>query len=85
MDFVVGLPKTRRQHDSILVIVDKMTNSAHFILVKSTYRAEDYAKLYIDEIVRWHGIPLPIISDRGSFYFIFLEILPKELRHAGED
>ena len=64
MDFVVGLPKTRRQHDSILVIVDKMTNSAHFILVKSTYRAEDYAKLYIDEIVRYHRIPLSIISDR---------------------
>ena len=85
MDFVVGLPKTRRKHDSIWVIVDRMTKSSHFICVKSTYRAEDYAKLYIDEIVRWHGIPLPIISDRGSFYFIFLEILPKDLRHAGED
>ena len=63
MDFVVGLPKTRRQHDSILVIVDRMTNSAHFILVKSTYRAEHYARLYIDEIVRWHGIPLSIILE----------------------
>ena len=65
MDFVVGLPKTRRQHDSIWVIVDKMTKSAHFIPLKSTYRAEDYARLYIDEIVRWHGIPFSIISDRG--------------------
>ena len=61
MDFVVGLPRTRRQHDSIWVIVDRMTKSAHFILVKSTYRAEDYARLY--EIVRLHGIPLFIISD----------------------
>ena len=66
MDFVVGLPRTRRQHDSIWVIVDRLTKSAHFIPVKSTYRVEDYARLYIDEIVRWHGIPLSIISDRGA-------------------
>ena len=56
MDFVVDLLRTRKQHDSIWVIVDRMTKSAHFIPVKSTYRVEDYAKLYIDEIVRWHGI-----------------------------
>ena len=65
-DFVVGLPRTRRQHDSIWVIVDRMTKSSNFIPVKSTYRAEDYARLYIDEIVRWNGIPLSIISYRGS-------------------
>ena len=47
MDFVVGLPRTRRQHDSIWVIVDRLTKSAHFIPVKSTYRAEDYARLSI--------------------------------------
>jgi len=64
MDFVVGLPRTRRQHDSIWVIMDRLTKSAHFIPVNSTYRAEDYARLYIDEIVRWHGIPLSIILDR---------------------
>ena len=64
--FVVGLPKTRRQHDSIWVIVDIFTKSAHFIPVKSTYRDEYYVRLYIDEIVRWHWIPLSIISDRGS-------------------
>ena len=61
MDFVVGLPRTRRQHDSIWVIVDRMTKSAHFIPVKSTYRAKDYARLYIDEILRWNGIHLSII------------------------
>ena len=43
MDFVVGLSKTRRHHDCIWVIVDMMTNSSHFISVKSTYIAEDYA------------------------------------------
>ena len=52
MDFVVGLSRTRRQHDSIWVIVDKMTKSSQFIPVKPTYRAEDYERLYIDEIVR---------------------------------
>ena len=66
MDFVVGLPKTRRQHDSIWVIVERMTKSSHFIPVKSTYRDEYYARLYIDEIVRSRGIPLYIISDRGA-------------------
>ena len=66
MDFVVGLLKTMRQHDSVWVIVDMMTMSTHFIPVKSTYRAEDYSRIYIDEIVIWHGIPLSIISDRGA-------------------
>ena len=56
MYFVVGLPRTRRQHNSIWVIVDRLTKSAHFIPVKSTYRGEDYARLYIDEIVRMHMI-----------------------------
>ena len=56
MDFVVGLLKTRRHLDFIWFIVDRMTKSAHSIAVKYTYRAEDYARLYIHEIVRWHGI-----------------------------
>ena len=66
MDFGVGLPRSRRQHDSIWVIVDRVTKSAQFIPVKCSYRAEDYASLYIDEIVIWHGIPLSIISDRRA-------------------
>ena len=61
MSFVVGLSKNRRQHDSIQVNVEKMTKSTNFIPVKSTDRVEDYTRLYIDEIVRWHGIPLSII------------------------
>ena len=66
MDFVVSIPKTERQHDSIWVIMDRMTKSLHFIPVKSTYRVEDYVRLYIDEIVRMHVISLSIIYDRGS-------------------
>ena len=66
MDFVVGLPKTLGKFDSIWVIVDRLTKSAHFIPVKMTYNAEKLAKLYISEIVRLHGVPLSIISDRGT-------------------
>ncbi|XP_069155677.1 uncharacterized protein [Solanum lycopersicum] len=51
MDFMDGLPKIMRKIDSIWVIMDRMIKSGQFILVKSTYIAEDYAKLYIDEIV----------------------------------
>ena len=56
MDFVVGLPRTQRKYDSIWVVVDRLTKSAHFITVKSTYSAEDYATIFIDEIVCRHGI-----------------------------
>ena len=66
MDFVVGLPKSKRHFDSIWVIVDRMTKSAHFLPVKTSYSAEDYAKLYIREMVKLHGVPLSIISDRGT-------------------
>ena len=66
MDFVVGIPKNKRHHDSIWVIIERLTKSCLFITVKSTYKGEDYARLYIDEIVRWHGIPLSIVSYRGS-------------------
>ena len=66
MDFVVGLPKTMAKYDSIWVFVDTLTKSAHFILVKVTYNADKLAKLYISEIVRLHGVPLSIISDRGK-------------------
>ena len=65
MDFITGLPRTRRQHDSIWVIVDRMTMSSRFLAVKTTYSAEDYVKLYINKIVRLNGVPLSIISDRG--------------------
>ncbi|WMV24482.1 hypothetical protein MTR67_017867 [Solanum verrucosum] len=64
MDFITGLPRTRRQHDSIWVIVDKVTKSAHFLAVKTTDSVKDYAKLYINEIFRLDGVALSIISDR---------------------
>ena len=69
MDFITGLPRYRRQHDSIWVIVDRMTKSAHFLPVKTTHSTEDYARLYIQEVVRLHGVPISIISDRGAQFW----------------
>ena len=66
MDFITGLPLTRRQHHSIRVIVDRMTKSSRFLAIKTIDSAEDYAKLYINEIMRLHGFPFSFISDRGS-------------------
>ena len=66
MDFVVGLPKTLGKSDSIWVIVDRLTKSAHFIPVKVTDNVEKLVRLYISEVVRLHGVPLSIISDRGT-------------------
>ncbi|WMV47322.1 hypothetical protein MTR67_040707 [Solanum verrucosum] len=60
------LPRSRRKHDSIWVIVDRITKSAHFLLGKTTHSVEDYVKLYLQEVVRLHGVPVSIISDRGA-------------------
>jgi hypothetical protein len=68
MDFIVGLTHTSRGYNSIWVIMDRLTKSAHFILVAMTYRVRQYAELYISHIVRYHGIPKTIISDRGSIF-----------------
>ena len=64
MDFIVGLPKTLKGYDSIWVIVDRLTESAHFLPVKIIFTAKQYAQLYMDRIVSLHGIPKTIISDR---------------------
>ena len=66
MDFVMGLPRTQKQYDSIWEVVDRLTKSAHFILVKSTYLLEHYARIFKDEILCRHGIPLSIIPDLGA-------------------
>jgi hypothetical protein len=66
MDFIVGLHLTARKKDSIWVIIDRLTKTAHFIAVHTTYLMQQYEKLYMDQIVRLHGIPKTIISDRGT-------------------
>ena len=64
MDFVVGLPLTRRKHDSIWVVVDRLKKSAHFLPVRTDYSLEKLAELYIKETVQLHVILVSIISDR---------------------
>ena len=64
MDFVVGLPRTQKGYDSVWVIVDRLTKSAHFIPIKTTYLVAQYAQLYIKNIMSLHGVPLSIVSDR---------------------
>ena len=64
MDFVVGLPRTRAGFDAIWVIVDRLTKSAHFLPVRTKFSLDRLAELYINEIVRLHGIPVSIVSDR---------------------
>ncbi|MCO5595420.1 hypothetical protein L7F22_049462 [Adiantum nelumboides] len=66
MDFVTGLPKTTGNYDSIFVIVDKLTKVAHLIPVKQTATAADIAQVFVKEIVRLHGVPDRIISDRDA-------------------
>ena len=66
MDFVDGLPRTKRQHDRIWVIVDRLTKSAHFLPVRSTNTVEELARKYVEEIVRLHGAPVSVVSDRGT-------------------
>ena len=64
MDFVVELPVIGRKRDSVWVVVDRLTKSAHFLPVRTDYSLDKLAELYIKEIVRLHGIPVYIISNR---------------------
>ena len=66
IDFITKLPQSSRQHDSIMVVVNKLTKAAHFLLVKSTHKAADIAEIYMKEIARLYGIPKAIVSDKDS-------------------
>ena len=66
MDFITKLPRTSRGNDTIWVIVDRLTKSAHFLPMKETYSMDKLAKLYVNDIVSLHGVPLSIVSDRDS-------------------
>ncbi|GKB51042.1 putative reverse transcriptase domain-containing protein [Tanacetum coccineum] len=68
MDFVTKLPKTSNGHDTIWVIVDRLTKSAHFIPTIATDSMETLTWLYIKEIVSRHEVPISIISDRDSHF-----------------
>ncbi|GJY66003.1 putative nucleotidyltransferase, ribonuclease H [Tanacetum coccineum] len=66
MDFVMGLPRTSSGYDSIWVIVDRLTKSAHFLPMKKTDSMEKLTRQYLKEVVCRHGVPLSIISDHDS-------------------
>ncbi|GJR54907.1 putative reverse transcriptase domain-containing protein [Tanacetum coccineum] len=66
MDFVTKLPRTSSGHDTIWVIVDRLTKSAHFLPMREDYKMERLARLYLNEIVDRHGVPISIIYDRDS-------------------
>ncbi|GKA58123.1 putative reverse transcriptase domain-containing protein [Tanacetum coccineum] len=80
MDFITKLPKTKSGHDTIWVIVDRLTKSAHFLAIREDYSTERLARLYINEIVARHRVPVLIISDRdGRFTSRFRKTLQKAL------
>ncbi|GJU00671.1 putative reverse transcriptase domain-containing protein [Tanacetum coccineum] len=66
MDFITKLPRTSSGHDTIWVIVDRLTKSTHFLPMREDYKMDRLARLYLNEIVARHGVPILIISDRDS-------------------
>jgi len=66
IDFITKLPRSSRQHDSIMVVVEKLIKYAHFVLVKSTHKEANIEEIYMKEIARLHGVPKAIVSDRDS-------------------
>jgi hypothetical protein len=66
MEFFVGFAFTSNRHNSILVIVDKLTKSDHLIMVRDTYNVTNVARMFVSEFICLHGIPKKIISNRDS-------------------
>ena len=87
MDLVIGLPRTAKGFESIWVIVDRLTKTAHFFPVRMTYTVAQNARLYLDRIVPMHGVPISIVSDRGTqftsrFWRSFQKALGMQLRFS---
>lgn len=68
MDFIVGLPMLRYHHDAIMVTIDKLTKLVTVSLVKKTYTTSTVARVYLDGIVRLHGISRKIICEHDTLY-----------------
>ena len=84
MDFVVGLPRTRANHDAIWVIIDRLTKSAHFLPINERFSLDKLVHMYLKEIVMRHGVPVSIVSDRdprfnSRFWRQFQECLGTKL------
>jgi hypothetical protein len=68
MDFIMGFSLTARRHDLSFMVVDTLMKSEHFIPVHTMYKALEITIFFISEVVRLHGMPKRIISDRGSMF-----------------
>ena len=80
MDFVTGLSRSPKRHEAICVIVDRMMETVHFILVTMKYSLHQLAQIYINEIVNLHGVPTSVVSNRDPrFTSKFWESLHKAL------
>jgi hypothetical protein len=82
MDFITKLLRTAKQHDSIMVVVDRLTKASHFVPVKSTYKARKISKLYMHKIAKLHGIPKTIVSDRDSKFTLIFWNYSKDLEQV---
>ncbi|GJX35574.1 putative reverse transcriptase domain-containing protein [Tanacetum coccineum] len=72
MDFVTKLPKSSSGHDTIWVVMDRLTKSAHFLPIREDYKTEKLAKIYTNEIVARHGVPVSIISNHDGRFMSHL-------------
>ena len=68
MDFIIGLLRTLKGYTAIWVVADRLMKSSNFILGEFTYIASKLVELYLTEIVRLHGVPVLIVSDRDVCY-----------------
>ena len=83
MDFLTHLPRTQQRHEAVWVVVDRLTNSAHFLAVWMTFVLEIFCRLYIREIVRLHGVPVSIVSDRDLRFLAYVWKVSKRLWEHG--
>ena len=68
MDFITGFPRTKRGHNAIWVVIDRLSKVAHFLPIREDITATQLADLYVSRVVSLHGVPKKIISDRGSLF-----------------